>query len=178
MRQIKVSYRAVFAQPIGVLNPMGLKLPAPCPVEVFGAGEKWRARELLTAKRQVYEKLSKFASAEHGKQIVAESFAEQLRPWQMWGTIPAIAGQSTTQERMLEPDEIHVCGDGKVLIKEADDLLHIIHAPTLEPGAKIPHAACGARVKAESFISTKANVRPTCKACAEVWEQHYKGKSA
>lgn len=179
MRQIKVTYRAVFAQPIGILNPMNLKLPAPCPVEIFGSGDKWQARELITARRAVYEKLKKFSSAENGKTIVAEAFGEQLRPWQMWGTVPmeaAMLRDFKPVERLIEPDEIKVLSDGRVLWKEADDYLHIIHAPTLPPGERIPSAACGAKVRADSFINNRANIEPTCKACAEIWRREYQGK--
>ncbi len=169
MRQIKVSYRAVFAQPIGILNPMNLKLPAPCPVEVFGSGQTWQARELITSRRAVYEKFKRFSSAQNGMVTVAVAFAEQLRP----GTVN---GKPTSIERLLEPEEIRILPDGKVLWKEAEDYTHIIHAPTLPPGERIPSAACGRKVPAKAFINCRANVEPTCKGCADVWKREYKGK--
>jgi hypothetical protein len=168
----------VFAQPIGVLNPMNLTMPAPCPVEVFGSGQTWQARELVTIRRQVYDKLSRFSSAADGQAKVQAAFAEQLRPWQMWGILPAVAGMSTTTEKMLEPDEIQVMPDGKVMWKEAEDYTHIIHAPTLPAGERIPSAACGAKVPAKMFVSTHANVEPTCKGCAQVWKEHYQENKA
>lgn len=176
MRQIKVSYRAVFAQPIGILNPMNLVLPAPCPVEIYGSGQTWNARELLTIRREPYKKLARFSSAADGKAKVQEVFREQLRPWQMWGIIPAVPGKATTVERLLEPDEIQTMPDGRVLWKEAEDYTHIIHAPTLPAGERIPSAACGEKVPAKCFISTHANLEPTCKGCAPVWREHYQEK--
>lgn len=180
MKQITVTYRAVFAQPKGVLNPMNLRLPIPCPVEVFGAKDKWQAREILSPRRQVYEKLSKFASAAHGMQTVAEAHAEQLRPWQIWGAPPIDAGARKDhvkpEARLLDPHEIQVLQSGVVLWRELDDYTHIIHAPTLAAREKMPSAACGAKVKAESFVRNNINIRPTCKACAAVWDVHYKPK--
>lgn len=177
MRYIKVTYRAVFAQPIGVLNPSGLRMAGSFPVEIFVSGSTWKARDIQTADRRVYTKLDRFSSAEDGKQKVQESFERQIEPWQVWSqphTPLEIKEGAPREERLIEPGEIQLLADGKVLWKEDDDYLHIIHAPTLRAGERIPHAACGAKVKAESFINNKANVRPTCKACALVWEQHYK----
>ncbi len=181
MRQIKVTYRAVFAQPTGVLNPMNLTLPGPCPVEIFGSGATWQAREIITSRRAVYEKFKRFSSAQKAMEVIAAAFAEQLRPWQMWGIVPdpargTVNGRTPSTERLLEPDEIKLLNDGKVLWKEPDDYLHIIHAPTLPAGERIPSAACGARVCAESFINNRDNIEPTCKACAEVWKREYKDK--
>ncbi len=176
LKQIKVSYRAVFAQPTGVLNPMQLKLPGPCPVEIFGSGATWQARELITARRAVYEKFKRFSSAQNAMEVIGAAFAEQLRPWQMWGAVPADSSERKSVERLIEPDEIKLLNDGKVLWKEPDDYRHIIHAPTLPPGERVPSAACGARVRADSFINNKANIEPTCKACAEVWKREYQGK--
>ena len=45
MRAIKVTFRAVFRQPIGALNPMGCKINAKFPVEIFGEGERALARK-------------------------------------------------------------------------------------------------------------------------------------
>ena len=53
---------------------------------------------------------------------------------------------------------------------------HILHAPSIPPDAKVPPAACGAKVSAKAFINNKANVERTCEGCAQVWREHYKGK--
>lgn len=102
---------------------------------------------------------------------VEESFQERLEPWQIWGK-----PHNELQERMLFPDEICDLGHGKMGWKDPEDFTHIIHAPTIPEGARIPPAACGAQVNAKCFINTKANVEPTCKACAEVWKREYAGK--
>lgn len=172
MRQIKVTYRAVFEQPIGPLNPMGMKIPGPQPVELFGKNENWQAREITTAHRHIFKKLGKFVSLAHAKNEVALAFKTKLQDWQIWGIPPEPASNT---ERMLLPEEIHICTEG-VYWLQAEDFTHILHAPTIPPGAKIPPAACGQQVNTKCFISTKANIEPTCKACAEVWRKEYKGK--
>jgi hypothetical protein len=169
MRAIKVTYRAVFHQPIGALNPMGMKLSGPIAVEIFGSGERWQARELTSG--AVFVRLGRFGSAMHAKSEVPTSFERQSEPWQIWGRPP-----NENQERMLTAAEVVIDAHGKVFFKQAEDYTHIIHAQTIPPGARIPPAACGAQVNAKCFISTKANVEPSCKACAEVWRREYKGK--
>ena len=177
MRNIKVTYRAVFEQPIGVLNPMNLKLPGPCPVEVFGAADRWRVREIATVERRVYEKLGAFPSADAAKVVCQEAFQRQTELWQMWGTPPTEVGPAKT-ERLIVRAEVQIMTDGRVLWREPEDYTHILHAPTIDPKAKVPPAACGAKVPANRFISTKANLEPTCTECAEVWRVHYKDKTA
>lgn len=173
MRAIKVTYRAVFQQPIGPLNPMGLKIPGEFAVEISGSPVAgWRAYSL--APRHVYEKLGRFASFDHAKTELAAAFRKQTQDWQIWGVVPA--QDSLSAERMLTPDELIFQPDGKVFIRQAEDYTHIIHAQTIPPGARIPPAACGAQVNTKCFISTKANVEPTCKGCAEVWRREYKSK--
>jgi hypothetical protein len=150
---------------------MGLKLPGPCPVELFGHGEKWQAREIATSARRVYTKLEKFASLHHGISVVEQAFERRLEPWQIWGTPP-----EEQHERILLPQEICDLGNGQMGWKQAEDFTHIIHAQSIPDGARIPPAACGAKVNTKCFISTKANIEPTCKGCAEVWRKEYKGK--
>src|SRR5512143_2293196 len=125
MRRIQVTYRAVFAQPQGDLNPMGLKLNGPCPVEVFGNGDKWKVRELASPARRVYERLKTWPSAESAQRICEASFTTQLEPWQTWGTPPL------SSERMLSPDEITVLAD-RTYFKETEDYTHILHAPAID----------------------------------------------
>ncbi len=181
MRQIKVSYRAVFAQPQGPLNPSGFKMAGRFPVEIFGHGESWQAREIATPQRVVYKKFKKFASPENAMGIVAEAFYAQLEPWQIWGMPPidhAKARDFNPVERLLSPDEIQVLQDGRVLWKEAEDYTHILHAPDhTNMKAGMPPAACGAKVSGKAFVNNRANVEPTCKKCAEVWRQFYQEKS-
>lgn len=176
MRIIKVTYRALFQQPQGVLNPMGLKLPGPFPVELFQTGANWQAQEIASPARHVY-KLGKFASLQDAKRTVAEYFESQLEDWQMWSTPPHEGPlHPPPVERLILPDEIAQLPNGKIGWKQAEDYTHIIHAPTIPPGARIPPAACGVKVKAECFINTHANVEPSCKACAEVWRKEYQNR--
>lgn len=174
MRSIKVTYRAVFQQPIGILNPMGVKLLGEFPVELFQRGASWIAREIQSPRRQVIEKLGKFASLERAKAEVCRSFEKQARDWQIWGTPPRDGPASI--ERMLTPDEICDLGNDQWGWIQAKDRTHILHGPLIDPNLKVPNAACGAQVNAKCFISTKANVEPTCKACAEVWRKEYQNK--
>lgn len=170
MRSIRATYRAVFRQPIGLINPFEVKLPGDFPVEVFGQGEKWQART-LSHPPVVYKKLQHFTNAIQGMMEVEHNFQERLEPWQVWGKPP-----NENAERMLLPGEICDLGSGKMGWLDPEDFTHILHGPLIDPAAKIPNAACGAKVNAKCFISTKANVEPTCKECAEVWRKEYKGK--
>jgi hypothetical protein len=167
MRAIKVTYRAVFEQPIGKLNPMGARLPGPVSIEIFGSGERWQAREIAGG---ILTRLGKLGPTSYAQSEVAAVFERQTQAWQMWGTPPG-----ETAERMLTPEELADIG-GKVFFKQAEDYTHIIHAQSIPPGARIPPAACGAQVNAKCFISTKANVEPSCKGCAEVWKREYRNK--
>jgi hypothetical protein len=171
MRSIKVTYRAVFRQPIGRLNPFEVKLSGDFPVEVYGAGEKWQAREIQTAARNVYKKLQHFTGPIHGMKEVEQNFQERLEPWQIWGK-----PHNENTERMLLPGEICDLGQGRMGWLDPEDFTHILHGPMIDPTSRIPNAACGAKLNAKCFISTKANVEPTCKKCAEVWKREYRGK--
>ena len=171
MRAIKVTYRAVFQQPIGDLNPLGLKVGGDILVEVFRRGEGWQARMA-----NAFKPLGKFASASHALSGVAAAFERQIQPWQIWGTVPDNGRIALAAERMLSPDEFVVDKQGKVFFKQAEDYTHILHGPLIDPKLKIPNAACGAQVNADCFISTKANVEPSCKGCAEVWRREYRNK--
>ena len=175
MRALKVTFRAVFQQPIGVLNPMGAKMSVALPIELFPSGAQWIARDISAngnIRGAVYHKLGRFVSLEHAKSTVEASFQNRLEPWQMWGKPPEECGV----EIMLTPYEVADLGEGKFGWIQDEDRTHIIHAPTIPPGARIPPAACGAQVNAKCFISTKANVEPSCRGCKEVWEREYKGK--
>jgi hypothetical protein len=171
MRSIKVTYRAMFEQPIGVLNPMGLKLPGPQPVEIYKQGAEWKARELSTAKRRQFEKLGKFSSLDDAQESVSRAFEEVKTSWQIWGVPP---GMAVSSERELTPAEICDLGDGTAGWYTAEDRTHILHAPSIPPGARIPPTACGETVPAKCFINNRANVEPTCPKCAEVWRKEYK----
>ena len=179
MKTIKVSYRAVFEQPIGVLNPMGLKLPGPQPVEVYKQGAEWKARELSTARRRPFERFGKFVSLENAQSSVMNAFREMKGPWQIWGIphmTPAQKSDHVGQERQLTPAEVCDLGDGNAGWYTAEDRTHIIHMPSVPPNKHVPPAACGAELPAKCFINNRANVEPTCPECAEVWRREYKDR--
>jgi hypothetical protein len=172
MREIKVAYRAVFEQPTGALNPMGLKLPGPFPVELLSCGQCWLAREVASPRRVVYSKLSAFASLAAAKLAMREVFVKQVQDWQLWGTPPGVGAV----ERLLTPYDVADLGNGKFAWLDDEDRTHILHGPLIDPKAKVPNAACGAKVNAKCFISTKANIEPTCRPCAEVWRKEYQNR--
>ena len=186
MRAIKVTYRAVFQQPIGPeLNPMGLKLPGTFPVEIFSRGESnWLVREIASAYRREYKRLGKFVSLDAAKFGVRQVFEHMIEPWQIWG-IPPFGTQAAAEqlnsngksvERLLTAYDISDLGNGKWAWIDPEDRTHILHGPLIDPKAKVPNAACGASVNAKCFISTKANVEPSCRECAEVWKKEYRDK--
>jgi hypothetical protein len=176
MRAIKVTFRAVFQQPIGKLNPMDVKLPGPHPVEIFGNGDRWQVREIASPRRQKYEKLGHFDSIEHAQAALKDVFSKMLEPWQLWGTVAGDGQNALAVERMLTPYDVVSLSSGKWAALDDEDRTHILHGPLIDPKAKVPNAACGASVNAKCFISTKANVEPTCRPCKEVWEREYKDK--
>jgi hypothetical protein len=178
MRAIKVTHRAVFQQPIGPeLNPMGLKLPGTFPVEIFSRGEYYLVREIASARRQVYERLQKFSSLDAAKFGVKQVFQSMIEPWQIWG-VPPFGTQKDGDytERLLTPYDISDLGHGKWAWIDPEDRTHILHGPLIDPNLKVPNAACGAQINAKCFISTKANVEPSCRECAEVWKKEYRDK--
>jgi len=182
MRTIRVTYRAVFEQPIGALNPMGCKLPGPFPVEIFGTGERWQAREIASSRRQVYERLSRFTSPDTGKQVVESSFARKIQDWQIWGTVPATIeelmeeGRPAAVERILIPG-VDICdlGNNTWGLYGPDDRTHI-STKAKDPTAKKFAARCGADVSPKLIVSTRANVEPSCPTCAEIYRQEYANK--
>jgi hypothetical protein len=169
MRVIKVVYRGIFREPQGLLNPSGLRMNVEVFVEVFQEKGRWLARGI---NGNPFTKLGDGVSARFIMLVVQEAFREVVEPWQTWGKPPA-----ANEPRMLESHELEVREVGGVDVtywKEPEDFTHIIHGPSIKPGEKIPRAACGQSVGAKCFISTKANIHPTCLKCAEVWEREYK----
>lgn len=78
MRNIRVTFRAVFQQPTGKLNPMGLKMAVSVPVEIFGQDGNWKARDPSRI-ANAFARLGKFNTAEDAKREIARSFATQLQ---------------------------------------------------------------------------------------------------
>ena len=173
MRTIKVTYRAIFEQPTGILNPLGMRLPGTFPIELFQWGKQWQAREIATARRNVYERLGKFVSLDHARREVEQSFERRLQDWQIWGT--PLDGPGIGIERMLTPYDISDLGNGQFGWVEPEDRTHIMNPQWTGP-ERVPPSACGLKLNAKVFISHFANIRPTCKGCADIWEREYKGR--
>jgi len=165
MKTIPITFRAIFEQPTGPLNPLGCKIPGPQPVEVFAKAGFWYARELSTPKRNVFERLGKSSGSDSARQGVENSFVRRLQAWQVWGTPP-----DSPVPRLLKPDEYADLGDGKAGWYTAEDRTHIIHK---SDGSRNPPAACGQIVPRNTFLVNRANVEPSCPGCAEVWKEHY-----
>jgi len=175
MRTIKVTYRAIFEQPIGALNPLGMKLPGQFPVEIFGAGDRWAAREIATARRQQYTRLPKFANPDSGKMVVTENFARQVQPWQIWGTPPRTEEGELQPERMLVPG-VDICdlGNGEWGFYGPNDRTHISRDSRSRAGQWL--TACEAAVSHKLIVSLRAFIAPTCPKCAEIYNREYAGK--
>ncbi len=172
MKTIQITFRAVFEQPTGPLNPLGAKMPGAQPVEIFRKGEFWYARELSTPKRNVFVRLGNWSSSDAARQGVENSFVRRLQSWQVWGTPP-----DSPVPCPLTSDQICDLGDGKAGWYQPEDRTHIIDPPNIEGNPRIPPAACGATgLPSKCFVNNRANVRPSCKACAEIWERDYKTK--
>lgn len=176
VRVIKVTYRAVFQQPQGALNPLGVRIAAHVPVEVFQRGQTWQACEI--SGHNVFTRLGRFNTAAQAREGVAGAFETMVQHWQLWGIPPmeCVPDAQIGKERLLLPSEVCDLGNGKMGFRTAEDYTHILHAQSIPPGAKVPPAACGAKVDAKCFISTKANVEPSCKPCAEVWRREYQNR--
>lgn len=172
MRNIKVSFRATFEQPIGRLNPLGALVRGPQPLEIFGHGERWQIRAIAAGTRAVF-KIGTFATVDDAKRTIASLFKEQLQEWQVWGIPPEPPG---ALEQMFTAYEVSDLGNGKWGFVQDEDRTHIIHAPSVPPGAHVPPAACGAQVNTKCFINNRANVEPTCRGCADVWRREYRDK--
>ncbi len=165
VKTIPITYRAIFEQPTGPLNPIGAKIPGPQPIEVFRKAGFWYARELSTSKRNVFVRLGNWSNHAAALRGVEESFVRRLQSWQVWGTPP-----DSPVECPLTPDQFEDLGDGKAGWYESRDRTHIMHK---SDGSRKPPAACGA-TDTGNFISNRANVEPSCKECAKVWKEHYK----
>ena len=182
MRILKVTYRSIQEQPCGVLNPSGLKLPGLRPVEVFAKGDKWYLREIETPRRVRYEKLGGFVTAQAAMDATLTNFGAMREAWQMWGTPPQSPMQARDHkpaERIIGWHEITLLPNNQIGWKEPEDFTHIMRTgPGFNVDGNAPTftATCNEQLPGKYFISTKANVKPTCTTCAEVWEKEYQGK--
>lgn len=162
---MKVTYRARFRQPVGVLNPMGVPVPAVVTVEVFEIGRRWRAREIDTRERRVFERLGEhIAGAAAAQAAVEASFAEQIAPWRM---------HAAEDGRALPPEEVDIAPDGTVTLKPLTHITDFAAESAAKKERRSVHAPCGKDVSPKVIISVKAGIPPTCPACREVYEREY-----
>jgi hypothetical protein len=168
MRAIRVTFRAVFANPLPPINPSGWPMRGQFPVEIFGDGQHWKAREIATPRREVYKKLMDFGNVESGMRVVEAAFGEKVQDWQLWGMPP---DPEVAEERILLPHEVCDLGNGKWGWYTAEDRTHISTGGGIHHGKAT--VACGAQVPPKIVISTKANIEPTCPKCAEVYQKEF-----
>ena len=169
MRLIHVTYRAVFTQ----LKFSLFKMNGPVNVEVIERYNQWVCQSPDTG---VEFNFTKMPSAESAKTEAASRFEKMISDgWWTFGREPRPAGQKGPREdgpRMLNPEEIQI-KDGKVYFLEANDFTHIFNPTNPNPpSGNKDHstlAACGQYPRIRNFVSLKANVEPTCKACAEIY---------
>jgi hypothetical protein len=169
MRLIHVTYRAVFTQ----LKSSSFRMNGPVNVEVIERYNQWVCQSPDTG---VEFNFTKMPSAESARKECESRFERMMSDgWWIFGREPRPAGQKGPREdgpRLLNPQEIQM-KDGQVYFLEVNDFTHIFdpknpNRPT-DDKDKSAQAACGQYPRIRNFISLKANVEPTCKACAEIY---------
>jgi len=156
MRALKVTYRAVFRQPLGALNKLGVRLACDIPVEIYQSVDKWIARRPGT--RSDFVEIPAAMSQESMKTSVQQSFETQVSEWQMY----------KPDGEVVQPGETKVNGNGTVMLLEPEDFTHIQHPdPACAPeNKKLARARCGGTFKHQAFASTLENAPPpTCAIC-------------
>lgn len=166
---MKITYRAQFRQPVGVLNPLNVTVRAVVTVELFHAAGHWRAREIDSRERNIFERLGQHPGAQGAMTAVQAAFAEQLTRWQM---------HAGDDGRPISPDEVAAGPDvnGIVTLKPVTHITDFAAEAAERKSGKhrsTVHAPCGKNVSPKSIISVKANVLPTCPACRAVYERDY-----
>lgn len=155
---MRVTFRAVFMQPTGVLNPMGLKIPTPITVELYpGPSNSYRAREIDSKHRRSFRHVQRMANLEAAKSAIRASFTEQLTDWTMHD--PAKNGAA------LSPDEVITLPGGTVTRKPPTH-----YATAMEGLSKTTRrAVCGKTVDVTVIVQT----RPTCPQCQIIFDKEH-----
>lgn len=157
MKAIKVTYRATFEQPIGKLNPGGFKFKCAVDVEVYESkAGQWSARRPGTT--NVFAEIPVSQSSEGAQTAAAACFESRLHGWRMFhGGEP------------LDPKDIKIQPDGRILMYEPDDFTHIGHPDGAGTDKRKARAACGLTFEYSRFASALENApAPTCTLCAAV----------
>ncbi len=159
---MKISYRAQFRQPVGVLNPLGVTVRAVLTVELLHAAGYWIARLQGT----IEERLGRHPGAQAAMQAVQSSFAEQLTPWQMHAVNDGLP---------ISPDEIAAGPDtrGWITLKPLTHITDFAAEAADKTQRRTVHAPCGKAANPKLIVSVKTGVPPTCPICREVYEREY-----
>lgn len=155
MRALKVTYRAVFRQPLGELNKLGVRLACDIPVEIYQRVDKWIARRPLGPE---FVEIPPALSQESMRTNVERCFETRVNNgWEMFGP----DGQP------ILPSQVHVT-DGRVMLLEPEDFTHVQNpnAEDQPENKKLARARCGGVFKHQAFASTLENAPPpTCTVC-------------
>ena len=155
---MRITYRATFRQPIGKLNPMGLKIPVPLTVELFTVpGNMWSAREIDSRDRRIIPPLQRFPSSQTAMKGTKAMFEEQVRPWTMHD--PAAAGAP------LEPSEVLFLDGGTAVRRPPTH-----NAGPWPAGAFYHRSYCGKRIAKREDITEG---RPTCPQCRIMYDKEH-----
>ncbi len=163
---MKITYRAQFRQPRGVLNPLNVTVRAVVTVELFEGSRCWIAREIDSRDRRVFERLGYHPGIDAAMTAVQNAFAEQLGPWQMYDT----------EGYPLSPDEITIAPDGTVTRKPLTHITDFAAEAAERKAGKhrsTVHTPCAQNVSPKAIVSVKADIAPTCRTCREVYEREY-----
>lgn len=178
---VKVTWRAVFEFPQGILNPLGVKVPGRQEVELYSTGirtdTRWEARAIIPGARPVrYTKFHQWATLALAKHDIEQSFREKLEDWRMWATPPVLQdGDAPQAHRPVEAGEVRECVGGWRWVMP-EDFTHIMHGAFIKPDEKLPRAACGGKLDAKYFVNNMGNVAPSCPKCNEVYQAEYVAK--
>ena len=107
-RKLKVSYRATFRQPIGILNQMGLKCSATIPVEIRRKAALGLWIACAPGDRTpsgIMQDITGQPSSEAAQSQMRMYFQERVSSWEVWLDGPL--------QKRLEPCEYYV-RDGQV----------------------------------------------------------------
>jgi len=156
---VRVTFRAQFAGPIGVLNTLGLNLDRcpPTTVEVFRRGNKWYARECDTKRLAEFWQIG--SSETHGtmKDLIAATFTSQVTPWTMFDTFG-----NPLDAALVEEDPK---GDFRKI-----QATHIAHQSQMGMPGNQFKTECGITANAPQIRSKRGQQPPTCPECRKVWE--------
>jgi hypothetical protein len=160
---MRVTFRAQFSSPIGVLNPTGWKASKPFPftIEVRRHGTNWMAWT-LDRHQKPYGALDRLGHAPtHGtmKDLVTQVFEHQHSEWSMFDS----------DGKLLDPDTILEDPQGNFSKRI------FTHLPDLDKTSTGPgpyfRTHCGLTEHSRQLRSRKGQTPPDCKQCKAEWER-------